>query len=413
MRILFILRNAEGGIRTHVETLMRGALEQGHDCLLITDLKQADSGFQKTLSLEPEIRKRVVSISMRSAPGPWDLATLWLLSIGLRSARKSTKTSGGAAGQVANQISDAQDKGVFFDAVHGHGAKGGLFARLCRILGILPKETKVIYTPHGGSLHQMHGALMNALYTWIERFLAKYTDCILAESQYSADQFVKRIGADVAPVVLNRNGIDPIEPVLSPWPEGLGQTMPIKIAAFGLLREIKGFDVLIQAVHLLKNQNFKVELEISGEGKSRESLEKLARDLNLESTVTINRETSNALSAMREAHIVVQPSRFESFGLVSLEAQATGCAVIASKVGGLVDAVDDKRTGILVEPGQPQALCDAIKWLIEHPSEALTMRARAARRAQEDFSSEKMIDGALRCYQESALRTGLRTTLRT
>lgn len=397
MRILFILRNAEGGIRTHVETLMRGALEQGHDCLLITDLKQADSGFQKTLSLEPEIRKRVVSISMRSAPGPWDLSTLWLLSVGLRSARKSTKTSDGTL--------DAQDKGVFFDAVHGHGAKGGLFARLCRILRILPRETKVIYTPHGGSLHQMHGAMMNVLYIWIERFLGKYTDCILAESQYSKDQFIKRIGADVAPVVLNRNGIDPIEPVLSAWPNGLGKISPIKIAAFGLLREIKGFDVLIQAVHLLKNQNFNVELEISGEGGSRESLEKLVRDLKLESNVTINRETSNALSAMREAHIVVQPSRFESFGLVSLEAQATGCAVIASKVGGLVDVVDDKRTGILVEPDQPQALCDAIKWFIENPNEAQTMRARAARRAQEDFSSEKMIDDALRCYQETKLRT--------
>jgi glycosyltransferase involved in cell wall biosynthesis len=401
MRILFILRNAEGGIRTHVETLMRGALEQGHDCLLITDLKQADSGFQKTLSLEPEIRKRVVSISMRSAPGPWDLSTLWLLSVGLRSARKSTKTSDGTL--------DAQDKGVFFDAVHGHGAKGGLFARLCRILRILPRETKVIYTPHGGSLHQMHGSVMNVLYTWIERFLGKYTDCVLAESQYSKDQFVKRIGTDVAPVVLNRNGIDPIEPVLSPWPDGLGKTSPIKIAAFGLLREIKGFDVLIQAVHLVKNQYFNVELEISGEGGSRESLEKLVRDLKLESTVTINRETSNALSAMREAHIVVQPSRFESFGLVSLEAQATGCAVIASKVGGLVDVVDDKRTGILVEPGQPQALCDAIKWFIENPNETQTMRARAARRVQEEFSSEKMIDGALSCYQETQLRTTLRT----
>lgn len=401
MRILFILRNAEGGIRTHIETLMRGTLEQGHDCLLITDLKQADSGFQKTLSLEPEIRKRVVSISMRSAPGPWDLSTLWLLSIGLRSARKSTKIPDG----TANHISDAQDKGVFFDAVHGHGAKGGLFARLCRILRILPPETKVIYTPHGGSLHQMHGTLLNVLYIWIERFLGKYTDCVLAESQYSKDQFVKRIGADVAPVILNRNGIDPIEPVLTPWPEGLGKSLPIKIAAFGLLREIKGFDVLIQAVHLLKTQDMNVELEISGEGGSRDSLEKLVRDLKLESTVTINRETSNALSAMREAHIVVQPSRFESFGLVSLEAQATGCAVIASKVGGLIDVVDDKRTGILVAPGQPQALCDAIKWFIENPSEAQTMRVRAARRALDDFSSEKMIDGALRCYQETALRT--------
>ncbi len=397
MRILFILRNAEGGIRTHVETLMRGALEKGHDCLLITDLKQADSGFQKTLSLEPEIRKRVVSISMRSAPGPWDLSTLWLLTIGLRSARRSTRLSDGTP--------DTQDKGVFFDAVHGHGAKGGLFARLCRILRILPRATKVIYTPHGGSLHQMHGPIMNRLYTWIERWLAKSTDCVLAESQYSLDQFTRRIGADCAPLVLNRNGIAPIEPVLTPWPEGLGKTLPIKIAAFGLLREIKGFDVLIQAVHLLRTSGFSAELEISGEGRSRDSLEKLVRDLKLESCVHINRETSNALSAMREAHIVVQPSRFESFGLVALEAQASGCAVVASKAGGLVDVVDDKHTGLLVDPGQPQALCDALRWYIEHPAETLTMRARGARRAQEEFSAEKMIEGALRCYRDTVVRS--------
>lgn len=395
MRILFLLRNAEGGIRTHVVTLMRGALEHGHDALLITDLKQADGGFHKVLELEPEIRKRVVSIPMKSAPGPWDLMTLWLLFIGLKSARSSD----------SEQV-------VEFDAVHGHGAKGGLFARLCRAFGILPKATRVIYTPHGGSLHKMHGWIFNKVYVWIERWLARYTDVVLCESRYTLEQYESRVdraaktGVSAKPLVsLNRNGIDPIEPVLDTWPDGLGRITPARIKAFGLLRDIKGFDLLIQAGHFLRQRGYKAEIEISGQGKSRGALEKLARDLKLRIedqtgvTVEIHHETSNALHEMREAHIVVQPSRFESFGLVSLEAQATGCFTIASSVGGLVDVVHDKSTGLLVEPSNPEALADAIEWALKHPAEAHTIRARGVKRAATDFSSEQMIEGALNSYR--------------
>lgn len=388
MRILFLLRNAEGGIRTHVVTLMRGALEHGHDALLITDLKQADGGFHKVLELEPEIRKRVVSIPMKSAPGPWDLITLWLLFVGLKSARTSD----------SSQV-------VEFDAVHGHGAKGGLFARLCRALGILPKSTRVIYTPHGGSLHKMHGWFFNQVYVWIERWLARFTDLVLCESRYTLEQYETRVGRKAQPLVLlNRNGIDPIEPLLEKWPEGLGRVAPVSIKAFGLLRDIKGFDVLIQAGHLLRQRGYKAEIEISGQGKSRTALEKLVRDLKLAPndqtgvSVEIHHETSNALHEMREAHIVVQPSRFESFGLVALEAQATGCFTIASKVGGLVDVVIDKSTGLLVEPSNPEALADAIEWALKHPDEAYTVRARGVKRAATDFSSEQMIEGALKSY---------------
>lgn len=387
MRILFLLRNAEGGIRTHVATLMRGALEHGHDALLITDLKQADGGFHKILETEPEIRKRVVSIPMKSAPGPWDLMTLWLLYVGLRSARSHDSRSA-----------------VEFDAVHGHGAKGGLFARLCRALGILPESTRVIYTPHGGSLHTMHGWLFNRLYVFIERWLARYTDLVLCESRYTMEQFELRVGRGLAPVSLNRNGIDPILPILDAWPEGVGRSVPLKIKAFGLLREIKGFDVLIQAAHFLRQRGLKAEIEISGEGKSRSVLEKLVRDLKLRPedgsivTVEIHRETSNALHEMREAHIVVQPSRFESFGLVSLEAQATGCFVIASRVGGLIDVVDHQNTGLLVELNDPDALANAIEWSLNHPAEAQLIRARAVKRAASEFSSDNMIDGALTAY---------------
>ncbi|CAN5612799.1 polysaccharide biosynthesis type 4 glycosyltransferase UppD [soil metagenome] len=379
MRILYILRNAEGGIRTHVEALMAGALAAGHEPLLITDLSQADKSFKESLAQDLELRKRVVSIRMRSAPGPWDLTTLWLLYIGLRRARGSGEAK--------------------FDVVHGHGAKGGLFARLCRILRILPKSTAVLYTPHGGSLHAMHGAVMNWLYVAIEKWLARSTDLVLVESRYSLEQFEKRIGPGAARTLLNRNGIAHLEPNLSPWPKGLGSAEPLRIGAFGLLRPIKGFDVLIQAVHLVRSRGFKVELNIWGEGRDRDKLVQLAKDLALETEIQIHRETSNALEKMRECHVVVQPSHFESFGLVSLEAQALGIAVIASRTGGLIDVVDDEHTGLLVTPADIEALANKVVWMIEHPDDVLLMRTRAAKRAHDEFSAEQMVNGALSAYK--------------
>lgn len=380
MRILYILRNAEGGIRTHVETLIRGALARGHEPLLITDLSQADSGFTKSLEMDPELRKRIVSISMRSVPGPWDLTTLWLLFIGLRSARGRDGTP--------------------FDVVHGHGAKGGLFARLCKILGILPKSTAVLYTPHGGSLHAMHGAIMNRLYVSIERWLARSTDLVLLESRYTKEQFEKRVGADIAPLQLNRNGIEQLAPDLSVWPLGLGTVEPLRIGAYGLLRTIKGFDILILAADIVRSKGFRITVDISGAGPEREKLSALVRHLKLEGEVHIHPETSNAIQQMRDCHLVVQPSLFESFGLVALEAQALGRAVIASRVGGLMDVVDDLHTGLLVPPSNPEVLAEKVIWMIEHPEETLVLRSRGAKRAREEFSSETMVDAAILAYQK-------------
>lgn len=382
MRILYILRNAEGGIRAHVETLMRGALAHGHDVLLLTDVPKADAAFKKTLETDAEFRKHVVSLPMRSAPGPWDLTALWLLTVGLRSARSPD--------------------GLPFDVVHGHGAKGGLFARLSRMLGILPRATRVIYTPHGGSLHAMHGRVMNRLYAWIERRLARFTDLVLLESRYTMNQFIERVGANRVPLKLNQNGIAPLAANLAPWPGGLGKSQSARIGAFGLLRSIKGFDVLIRALKITRDRGYDFQLDVWGEGQERETLKNLARELNLGDRVRIHHEISDAPSAMRECHIVAQPSEFESFGLVSLEAQALGCAVVASEVGGLVDVVQHQRTGLLVPPGDPAALAAALIWFIENPEETYVLRTRAAKRARDEFSAEKMVEGALAAYESTS-----------
>lgn len=375
MKILFLLRNPEGGIRTHVEALMRGALARGHECLLVTDLNQADFNFRETLKVDATFKKHIVSVPMRSAPGPWDLVSLWQIAFVLRSAGP-------------------------FDIVHGHGAKGGIFARLLKILGLIPDQTKVVYTPHGGSLHAMFGGVMNRVYPLVERVMANATDLLLFESRYSEEQYVLRVGCDLAKSKLNRNGVPELPADLNPWPDDLGRITPIRIGAFGILRSIKGFTFLVRAAGLLRDRGLKFELDIFGEGYERPALEALIAELKLEPWVHLRGENARAIDEMKWRHIVVQPSLFESFGLVALEAQALGRAVVASRVGGLVDAVDHPNTGLLVPPSDPTAIADAIEELVRAPAATGKMRYAAVERARRLFSVTTMIDGAIAAYQE-------------
>lgn len=383
MRILFLLRSAEGGIRTHVEALMRGAQSAGHETLLLTDLARADANFRETLNADPFFRKRVKNVPMRSLPGPWDLLALWTIADHLR------------------------EHGPF-DIVHGHGAKGGLFARVLRLLGVLPDASRVVYTPHGGSLHAMFGFPMNQIYRWVERRLASLTDLLLFESRYSEDVYAKRIGQGLAPSVLNRNGVPELSADLAPWPEGLGRTSPLRIGAFGLLRPIKGFSTLIHAMRRLKRHGFIFELDIFGIGADRDHLEELIQKSELTSYVRLRGDTARALEEMKWRHLIVQPSLFESFGLVALEAQALGKAVIASRVGGLVDVVEDGVTGVLIEPGDYKALVAAVEGIIADPDKTARMRYAAVERARRQFSQEKMIEGALLAYR-NVLGTAVET----
>ncbi|MCM2281807.1 MAG: glycosyltransferase [Bdellovibrionaceae bacterium] len=372
MTIAFLLRNAEGGIRTHVLSLIHGLRASGHRVLLITDLSQADNAFHKELAERPEWQDTILDIPIASAPGPTDLIALFRIARGLAHHRP--------------------------DVIHGHGAKGGLLARMLRLCRLVPKTTKILYTPHGGSLHDMHGRLLNRVYSLVENLLAPATDLVIFESRYTQSQFQAKVRNENVRGLLNRNGVPHLECDLSAWPDGIGTNTPLRIAAFGLLRKIKGFDDLIRAVHQLHAKGWRVTLEIFGEGPERENLERLVTDLGLSEIVTLHGATHAPLDEMRQRHVVIQPSLFESFGLVALEAQALGKAIIASKTGGLIDVVEDNHSGLLVAPGSPEGIVRAVEQLLADPKKTLDMRRTAVERARTHFSLEQMIQKNIQIY---------------
>ena len=106
------------------------------------------------------------------------------------------------------------------------------------------------------------------------------------------------------------------------------------------------------------------------------------------------------LNEYREADFLVLPSLFEPFGIVLLEAMATGLPVVASRVGGIPEVVRDGRTGILVEPANARALADALMELCRDENLRITMGADAKDRAAA-FDWKTITPRILSIYQEA------------
>jgi len=133
----------------------------------------------------------------------------------------------------------------------------------------------------------------------------------------------------------------------------------------GRLVSRKGIDVALEALHLLRERGRTPTLTICGDGPEREVLEKKARRLELGGVVCFEGWTSPETLAVwyRRAAVTLVPSRKEPFGIVALEAIASGCPVVASNVGGLPEAVRD--CGVLVKSNDPEALADGIEKVLD------------------------------------------------
>ena len=143
----------------------------------------------------------------------------------------------------------------------------------------------------------------------------------------------------------------------------------------GRLVSRKGIDTVLQALSHLRTQFPYLRYEIVGDGPERERLQNLTSTLGLNDVVTFLGKLSDAemLAAYGRAHIFVMPAReenasMEGFGIVYLEASACGLPVVAGRSGGVLEAVREGITGILVEPNQPEALADALQTLLNNPA---------------------------------------------
>jgi glycosyltransferase involved in cell wall biosynthesis len=134
------------------------------------------------------------------------------------------------------------------------------------------------------------------------------------------------------------------------------------VGAVARLSPEKGLDLLLRAVARLIENGTPMRVLLAGAGPSRASLAQLAERLGIRERVEFRGEVPHEQvpAVLAELDIFAMPSRAEGFGVAALEAQATELPVVASRVHGLPDVVDDGRTGLLVPPGDVGELAGAI-----------------------------------------------------
>ena len=154
---------------------------------------------------------------------------------------------------------------------------------------------------------------------------------------------------------------------------------------------------MIKAVSILKTNYPDYQLIIVGEGKERDSLEKLVKQLDLQENVTFlgSQPQKKVSELMRESRLFILPSIEEGQGVVLVEALASGTPCIGSHVGGIPDVITPE-VGQLVEVGNVQDLANSIESFLLDDAKWLKASANARTRAETQYDwltlAEKIID---------------------
>jgi len=164
-----------------------------------------------------------------------------------------------------------------------------------------------------------------------------------------------------------------------------------RILTVANLRQEKAHEVLLAAAAQLMPRYPQLQFEIAGDGPRLAELRELARTLGLGDRVVFlgHREDVPALLAQADAFVL--PSRSEAFPNGAIEAMAAGLPVVASATGGLLDLIDDERTGVLVRPDDAGALAQAIERLIASPAHAAVLGAAAREEVTRRYSFDRMV----------------------
>jgi glycogen(starch) synthase len=179
---------------------------------------------------------------------------------------------------------------------------------------------------------------------------------------------------------------------------------PVLVGAGRLVAD-KGFDVAIRAMAAVRAEHPGAVLRLAGDGPARAELEALADSIGVADAVDLlGWVTPDRLPAVLSgASIVVMPSRWEeAFGLVALQAMQVGRPVVASRVGGLPEVVEDGVTGSLVPADDADALARAVLDLLGDPDEAARRGAAGRATARTTFAFDRYVDEHLALYAELA-----------
>lgn len=365
-RILHVMRSPVGGLFRHVLDLSSEQISRGYEVGLVCD---RDTGGEAAAArLEAIASNFALGVHRFPIPRAPRLGDVFALRRTL-SLIASFKPA----------------------IVHGHGAKGGAYARLAAARLVNKGGPAAFYTPHGGALHYDPASAQGRLFFAFERYAQRWTKAILFESHYGLGVYRRKIGEPACPVAVIHNGLRPDE-----FEPAIPDEDAADVLFIGEMRDLKGVSVLLDALAILKAEERPVSALLVGGGPDKARFREQAKSLRLMGHVTFV-GAMPARQAFTRARAIVVPSLNESLPYVVLEAAAAGLPMIATTVGGIPEIFAGEAHR-LVAPGNPCSLADAIADMVsDRPrarAEAEGLRQSIASR----FSVTAMTDGVMEAY---------------
>ncbi len=237
----------------------------------------------------------------------------------------------------------------------------------------------------------------NPLYRYMIKRALRQADQITATSD-----FLKRVSLDMVPEVEDKIRVIPFGVTIpespSPLPAG-----PTKLCFIKMHKRKYGPDVMLKAFARARDGIPELALTMAGEGEMTPELKELASRLGVTESVDFVGFVPNdrIYALLQEHHIMVMPSvmESESFGVAVIEASACARPVIASRVGGVSEVLHDQKTGLLVPPGNINALTEAIVSLASNDEKCRAMGEAGFQLVREVYPWERSLDLMTKLYE--------------
>lgn len=239
----------------------------------------------------------------------------------------------------------------------------------------------------------------------VDRVLSLWTDAIIVNAAAIRDFLMRKEGLPESLFHLIYNGLE--ETIFTELPDrekarsalGLPERTPMVLIVGNLTPEKNHSDFLRMAARVASRLP-EARFFVIGDGECRSALEELARELGIESSMRWEGRTRNVLTYLAASDVVLNVSWREGCSNAILEAMAAGRPVVAYRVGGNPELVEDGRTGRLLEYGDVQGLADEVIQYLEDRELARRAGAAAARRAAESFRASTTAEKTASLYRQ-------------
>jgi glycosyltransferase involved in cell wall biosynthesis len=288
--------------------------------------------------------------------------------------------------------------------VHTHTSKAGVLGRVAAWFARVPV---IVHTPHGHVFYGHFGPFRSWAFLQIERALSAITDRLIALTESERQDHLDRaVGKPdrfvVVPSGIDRERFGRARVQGKQQPEWFGcPPNALVVGSVGWLTDIKGHQYLIEAIAKLKQDFPALHLVIVGSGERHDALLQQAESAGLRDAVHLLGHRDDIDVCLAGMDLFVLPSLNEGMGRALIEAMSAGLPVIASRVGGIPAVISHERTGLLVPPGDADALADALRRLLDRPEWATQLGGAASRSVDSRYASVSMVHAIESIFTEA------------